>query len=237
MRKKIMSISTLVTLLLAFFTMSHPALAKSRIKRTIKEDKQLVLPDPSTTKVAITPFWNAATDKDKKAFTKWTSERLYELFQKAGFQIVPEDRVSQALKDLKIDTYWDVIQENEARKIAEATGADWVVYGKVQKARIYYARRPNPFSILFGIGGRRRRADADIELAIYDAKKDRVFLRKLANANEGSGVGFLGFHKTPIGKMKRRAIRHTLEFILGDLFLRLAREKKDTKIVTPSMIK
>lgn len=79
--------------------------------------------------VAVAPFWDLSADGASVDAERLNMELLNLLDRTGRFQVVPPDRVAQAMRSRR---YWpsDLFHPARAREVREAVGADWLVVGR-----------------------------------------------------------------------------------------------------------
>lgn len=132
--KKFVLVITFVTILCAFCARNTYADNKDddAPRGTSAEDlaklKERPLPQPHDLKVAILPLWDASGSKDN---TYTATASVWLLWQKEGFNLTPIlDGFKARDEDGDVEPGM-ALRKEDAIRIGEKLGVDWVVYGEV----------------------------------------------------------------------------------------------------------
>jgi hypothetical protein len=167
---------------------------------------KLTLPQPSTIKVAILPFWDyKSEERHIEEATKYTEE----LLGVHGFTIVPGDAVAKAVKEDKEIEPGQPFRRSDAVHMGTALGADWVIYGEIYELETYV--KTSFFSA-------RKKGKVSMKIAVVDvASQDVLYWHKRSDTS--GGTAFCNFRRASSieGKACRVCLDRAFEMLLKAL--------------------
>lgn len=150
----------------------------------------LVLPQPSTVKVAVIPFWDY---KSSERHIRISDECCRELLDRHGFILLPQDVIVKAMKADKEVEPGQPLRRSDAIRIGKAVSADWVIYGEIYELRTY---------IKSSFLSARKKAQISLKVSIADVPSESLLYWHKRSDTSG-GTAFANLKKAE--KVERKA--------------------------------
>jgi hypothetical protein len=174
------------------------------------------LPQPSTLKVAILPFWDTT---GSIAHVRMGTVANYLLWQREGFQMISILNGFKALEADKEIERGTSLRRAEAVRLGKAVGADWAVYGEVKELR-HYTKKTVFKEAKYLIAG--------VRISVVDVNSgETIYWHERSDKTGGTGIGTM----RKAGPLKRRGVVIASEHALKPLFA--AFPKHDTEGAVP----
>lgn len=186
-----------------------PAPAEEGVQGTTATElaalKAKPLPAPNTVKVAILPFWNAASKSDQQ---RTAAATLALMFTREGFQVLPLAESFRATEADKQIEPGQPLRKEDAIRIAATQGADWVVYGEIKEVTAY--KKESLFKSSKNVRAGARYAIADV------ASKELLYWKN--DSVKAGGTGYFGGFQSSGAQLERSGLVALSVVILQPFF-------------------
>jgi curli biogenesis system outer membrane secretion channel CsgG len=193
MRRTVVLVGVLAALALAVLAASAGDIEGT----TAAELKQLSLPSPSTIRVAVLPLFDM---KSMERHTQVATAGVALALMRCGFQLVPEPKArdaaglaaslhetGEAIKADRRIAPGESLRLEDALRIGQSLGADWVLYGEVVDLHTYMKT---------GFFQNKKKGVANLKLKIANvATGELVMARQYEDSGSGGGVSGLVFRR------------------------------------------